>query len=317
MTKQWRRGLHVTVVSLLIGTLMVDTAAACRLFGRRSCCCYVPAVAGECQSEKALPPDQLDAPALEASPSDAPPTAEPEVAPPAVDVPAIVPPAVPPMPTAPAEVAPPAAAPAADVAPIPATPAPPAPRVAPPSEPSAPAPRTPAATPPAPTGSVTESFDDLFPPTTPAAPDSPEAPAPVPAPSPAEDDPFAPATTPVPAPPPAPAVDDDDPFAPAPAGNRTSRPAAPASPPPVADPFANPFRTSAAGGFPVREWSDDSGLFQISGRLVAIVDGKVRILKTTGRTTTVPLSRLSVADRQYVAEVTHTAESAATQVAAR
>ena len=42
---------------------------------------------------------------------------------------------------------------------------------------------------------------------------------------------------------------------------------------------------------------------QLEGRLVAILDGQVRLLKETGRTTTVPLDRLSAADREYVEEV--------------
>jgi hypothetical protein len=37
--------------------------------------------------------------------------------------------------------------------------------------------------------------------------------------------------------------------------------------------------------------------------LIAILDGKVRILKATGRTTTVPLTRLSRADRMYVEQM--------------
>ncbi len=122
-----------------------------------------------------------------------------------------------------------------------------------------------------------------------------------------DDDPFAPALAPTPivpaAPPKAPAVrpaipratpDDDDPFAPAPA-----RPGAPAAKP-AADPSADPFKILAQVERPVRDWVDDTGLFRTRGQLVTIFDGKVRILKETGRTTTVPLSRLSTADRQYV-----------------
>lgn len=54
---------------------------------------------------------------------------------------------------------------------------------------------------------------------------------------------------------------------------------------------------------PSREWVDDSGTFHVKGRLILILDGKVRLLKETGRTTTVPMERLSAADRQYVDEV--------------
>jgi SLA1 homology domain 1, SHD1 len=53
----------------------------------------------------------------------------------------------------------------------------------------------------------------------------------------------------------------------------------------------------------VRQWVDDTGTFRVKGRLILILDGKVRVLKETGRTTTVPLTRLSAADRQYVEDV--------------
>jgi hypothetical protein len=67
--------------------------------------------------------------------------------------------------------------------------------------------------------------------------------------------------------------------------------------------LADPFKISAEGHLPLRIWSDNSGGFQVNGRLIAILDGKVRILKETGRTTTVPMNRLSKADREYVDEV--------------
>jgi hypothetical protein len=41
----------------------------------------------------------------------------------------------------------------------------------------------------------------------------------------------------------------------------------------------------------------------VQGRLLLILDGKVRLLKETGRTTTVPLERLSLADQTYVQRV--------------
>lgn len=139
----------------------------------------------------------------------------------------------------------------------------------------------------------------------PTAPTPAPAPKPAaPAPSPDEDDPFAPAPAAPSAKPKAPPVrpaipappkpDGDDPFAPL--------PAKPATPPakPAADPAADPFKISAEAPRPIREWVDDTGLFHVRGRLIAIQGGKVRILKETGRTTTVPLSRLSMADRQYV-----------------
>jgi hypothetical protein len=165
-----------------------------------------------------------------------------------------------------------------------------------------------------------DNFDDLFPPPTPkpavptetpaeATPaETPAEPAPAepkpaaPAPAPTEDDPFAPtpaATPPKPTTPPAPAVD-DDPFAPGPAAPPSApKPATPAAPA-VDD---DPFKISTEGKLAVREWVDDSGTFRIRGRLIAVLDGKVRILKDTGRTTTVPMERLSSADREYVNEL--------------
>jgi len=44
-------------------------------------------------------------------------------------------------------------------------------------------------------------------------------------------------------------------------------------------------------------------MFRVQGRLVLILEGKVRLLKETGRTTTVPMERLSADDRAYVAGV--------------
>ena len=41
----------------------------------------------------------------------------------------------------------------------------------------------------------------------------------------------------------------------------------------------------------MRQWVDDSGSFRVEGRLILILDGKVRLLKETGRTTTVPLTQ--------------------------
>jgi hypothetical protein len=54
---------------------------------------------------------------------------------------------------------------------------------------------------------------------------------------------------------------------------------------------------------PVRSWSDNTGTYRIEGRLIAILDGQIRVLKDTGKTTTVPMRRLSDADRKYVEEV--------------
>lgn len=121
----------------------------------------------------------------------------------------------------------------------------------------------------------------------------PEGPA-IPAePKPAEDDPFgAPAEKPT-----DPdgvkksaELPSDDPF------GAPAEPAKPAEPKPAED---DPF----GANLPLRKWSDDTGAFTIEARLVLILDGKVRLLKTTGRTTTVPVERLSQGDRAYVEQM--------------
>ena len=50
----------------------------------------------------------------------------------------------------------------------------------------------------------------------------------------------------------------------------------------------------------VRRWKDNTGTFSTVGRLVAVIDSQVLLLKENGRTTTVPLRRLSKEDQQYV-----------------
>jgi hypothetical protein len=123
-----------------------------------------------------------------------------------------------------------------------------------------------------------------------------EAPAPAPADEPAPGD--------EPAEPAAPAGDAfDDLFGPAPEAPAEPAPAAeepaPAEEAEPADPFADPFST-VRRELPLRKWTDDTGRFQIEGRLLVIFEGKVRILKPTGRTTTVPFERLSQEDVRYV-----------------
>jgi hypothetical protein len=51
---------------------------------------------------------------------------------------------------------------------------------------------------------------------------------------------------------------------------------------------------------PMRLWTDNTGKFQVRARLLVILDGKVRLLKDTGRTTTVPFNRLSKGDLAFV-----------------
>lgn len=98
-----------------------------------------------------------------------------------------------------------------------------------------------------------------------------------------------------------PTPDDDDPFAPAkPRASLTPQPegaAASASDKKIA---RSDLARDADGWLPLRTWVDDTGHFRVQARLIQVLDGRVRLLKTTGRTTTVPLTRLSAADRTYV-----------------
>lgn len=50
----------------------------------------------------------------------------------------------------------------------------------------------------------------------------------------------------------------------------------------------------------LRHWVDNTGRYTVDARLLSVVDGHVRLLKASGRTTTVSLSRLSDADLQFV-----------------
>lgn len=75
------------------------------------------------------------------------------------------------------------------------------------------------------------------------------------------------------------------------------------SPARLAAPLAADLRLDREGRLPMRPWIDNSGQYRVQGRLILILDGKVRLLKETGRTTTVPLDRLSEADRAYVERV--------------
>jgi hypothetical protein len=49
-----------------------------------------------------------------------------------------------------------------------------------------------------------------------------------------------------------------------------------------------------------REWVDNTGRYKTRGRLVTFLDGHVRLVKDNGRTTTVPLYRLSQIDLEFV-----------------
>lgn len=68
---------------------------------------------------------------------------------------------------------------------------------------------------------------------------------------------------------------------------------------------SDPFDTSVlhTPGQPSRAWRDDTGRHGTEGRLVEVHADRVRILKVSGRHTTVPMARLSRADRDHVAGV--------------
>jgi hypothetical protein len=142
-------------------------------------------------------------------------------------------------------------------------------------------------------------------PKSPATPANTQPPAPVSPPAfpPVDDDPFAPLNpgsqrTPTTRP------NEDDPFAPI--GSQSGlnlRSEGPIARDRVAAASDGQLVPASDGRLPLRQWNDNSGQFRVAARLVLILDGKVRLLKETGRTTTVPMERLSAADRAFVAEV--------------
>jgi hypothetical protein len=95
-----------------------------------------------------------------------------------------------------------------------------------------------------------------------------------------------------------PIIEDGSPFVSPPSSSE--RPARPARPAATEE---DPFAISADGTLKVRGWTDDTGTFRTRGRLIAVLGERVRILKDTGRTTTVPIERLSAADRNYVEQL--------------
>lgn len=57
------------------------------------------------------------------------------------------------------------------------------------------------------------------------------------------------------------------------------------------------------GGFDslaLRRWTDNTGSYQVDARMLSVSGTHVKLMKATGRTTTVPLSRLSSADLEFV-----------------
>jgi hypothetical protein len=65
----------------------------------------------------------------------------------------------------------------------------------------------------------------------------------------------------------------------------------------------------------LRTWTDNTGTFSCRGRIVLLLDGQVRLLKDNGRTTTVPLHRLSAADLEFVNRQASAQQAAVAQTA--
>jgi hypothetical protein len=71
------------------------------------------------------------------------------------------------------------------------------------------------------------------------------------------------------------------------------------------------------GPLPMRRWTDNTGIYRTTAQLVEVGDASVRLLKDTGRFTTVPLRRLSPADLRYVQQHSATSLDEAAHVALR
>jgi hypothetical protein len=165
-----------------------------------------------------------------------------------------------------------------------------------PAAPATPPPATPpAATPPAATPPAASPGDELFGPATKDAPKNggtttttqkPAEKAPAPASKPAETPAAAPAN--------------GDKAKPAGNDKKDEKPKTEEK-----DPLfgAAPNVLHEAGGLAsneMRQWTDNTGNFSCHGRLIRFYEGKVRLLKANGRTTTVPLARLSTGDLEFV-----------------
>jgi hypothetical protein len=117
----------------------------------------------------------------------------------------------------------------------------------------------------------------------------------------------APATDPVTEPvttPPATEPTDDDLFAP-PAEDAPAEETPPAEESTETDDLFSKAGTilNQPGGLSshsLRHWVDNTGKFTCNGRMLRMLDGKVQLLKDNGRTTTVPLARLSHGDLEFV-----------------
>lgn len=209
--------------------------------------------------------------------------------------------------------------PATDVEPEPAEPAAPGEpatpdvdETLPPAEPETAVPAAPAE--PAPKATTNPPLPAT--PADPAEPAEPAAPPETPTPA------APPVTTPAPASTPAPADDveglfdepkADTPAEPAPAEDQAkpdaAAPAEPKAEEKADDNIDELFNEPAEGEKKAastknefRIWTDNTGNYQTRARILTVLDGKVRLLKDTGRTTTVSLDRLSKPDLAFVLE---------------
>lgn len=282
-----RRTWKIALVWTTVAVTAASPASACRGRFWRACqpSCYVvcePCAPVECcgeSSSSGVPtpaPEPVPAPkqpVLSAPPAVEPAPPEPAPAPPVEPAAPIEPPSAPvdEAPLAEPPAAPPE--PAADDMPI---------------EPSAPAaePAAPAAEPAKPADDVEDLFKET---------DS----------KPAEEMPAEPAAEPA-----KPADDVDELF------KETDDKKAAASEPAAAEPmdpmdkpsekevedlFSDPSdKMAETEAHPLRQWTDNTGNFQVRASLVSISPTHVRLLKDTGKYTTVPLSRLSQSDLAFV-----------------
>lgn len=302
MTKRLRKTVRLFAAWMCVCLMLVDPAAACRLLAGRRCCCPCPTPCSDVAATTTETNTASSAPAPVVS-SD-PGAAHPPVAPivdPTQDSAGIA--AAPQATPTTANDALPASEASAAIEVV----RPPA-LVDQPAQESAPAAPAPAAAsvqsheqPPTPTESAAaESAPQLTGRDTPAQDLKEESQRA--APPRADNVPVTP-TTPANESPKQLAPDADDPFAPLPPKKALEQKGAAARPTKSTPDPANSAERNEEVSRIWRQWTDNSGQFRVKARFLAVLDGKVRLLKESGRTTTVSMERLSAADRTYVFEV--------------
>src|SRR5690349_20070382 len=68
--------------------------------------------------------------------------------------------------------------------------------------------------------------------------------------------------------------------------------------------------------FPIRRWFDNTGAYSTNARYVGYSDGKIRLLNAEDKMIHVPVNRLSLRDRTYVANI-QAARTAASSTSSR